>query len=226
MSPLELLLISLLAIALLLYQLFSLWRGYRLAIFRHRLFNLRFKLFIYAFDHNLDYRNAMYRNLELHINSFIHFADHLSLTRLVITRTFAKLKPESVQVSGYSDQLQRYIGLNEEDRKELLALHHRMIVLAAQHIIRTYPWWWPLVAVYVLWIVVKRTNTYRGDVWKFLDALDDPHVQPWVKKRGIWEKVMARKEMFGVMQLMEAQAVAFELRNLRRERRLQPIYPY
>src|ERR1700730_11479635 len=196
------------AALLLWYQVFFGWREYRISSFKNRLYRLRYELFFYAHDHDVDSGHPLYRELEFHINSFVCFAHRISFLRLFFITVAWAVNPDYLQRSRLRMQLLKDRTLPDQVRLNFLRIHERMIVQVGQHLIRTYPLSWPFLAAYFGYLVVKRLFQYRFNFHRFVLSLRD--VPAWVKPE-VWGIAFSRQALLAPMQYLEAQAVATEI---------------
>jgi len=193
---------------LLWYEVFFCWREYRIASFKNRLYRLRYELFLYAYDHAVEFGHPLYRELEFHINSFICFATRISFFRLLSITVLSFVKPEYLQRSCLRTQLLDDRTLSHEVRINFLRVHERMIVQVGQHLIRTYPISWPFLLAYFAYTIVNRIIVYRFNLHRLLQSLRS--VPAWVKPE-IWGIAFSRNALLKPLQYLEGQAVATEI---------------
>jgi hypothetical protein len=90
----------------------------------------------------------------------ILFAPQLSFSRVILTWLFAKFSGKSMPAAKFEDHLESDSHLQADLRLELERVHQKMIMLAGQHIYRSYPLTWPALAIHFLWFFGKRIYTF------------------------------------------------------------------
>ncbi len=109
--------------------LYCFWRPYRLDVLRENLFALRDELFSCAVDEGLPFDHPVYRGLRHDLNSFIRFAEKMTLFRAMITLL---VFGERLARPEWQNHLH---GLPIHVQKRLLAIHHREVIEIANRVI-------------------------------------------------------------------------------------------
>ena len=169
----------------LLYLVFSCIRDYRIDVFRHRLFNLRFSLFCCMRENQWSFDNPHYRELESHINAMILFAPQLSFARVILTMLFSLLWPGYVPEAKFEDELTTDRSVPPKLTSELHRVHQKLIVLAGQHIYKTYPLTWPFVAGHFAWFFIKRLSDCGWSVKSALRFIKEDFQAPSAVRLGV-----------------------------------------
>lgn len=131
MSPIQWL--SLLAIWVLFFWLY---RDYRVDLFRHRLFNLRYELFRLACTDKVAFDNEAYTLLRRSINGTIYFGHQFGSLELLLFAVCTK--GEDGPVKRYQEAWQRGITtLPPSVQKELETIHRQVHMEILQQIFAT-----------------------------------------------------------------------------------------
>jgi hypothetical protein len=105
------------------------WRPYRLDVLRENLFALRGELFNCAVETGLPFDHPSYRGLRGDLNSFIRFAERMTLFRAILATLVLGKRVERPE---WQNHLQ---GLPIHVQKRLLAIHRREAIEIANYVI-------------------------------------------------------------------------------------------
>lgn len=201
---------SLLIVGLVLFAA-TLWRSYAIESLQQRLFNLRRELFCFARSGELRFDDPFYREMTLHINSLIHFTPEISFRRVVLTFLYAKFQPNAFHsLRSVRESLVADKTLRDHTKVYLLRVHEKLMLLAAQHIVRTSPVGMTLAIGFLVWSYLEFVVRSRGnfvEAYRRVARFENPPA--WFTP-GVWGLLLSRGPISRQMDRLENQALIFE----------------
>lgn len=154
--------ISLVISCAILIAIYVAWRDYREDLIRDRFFEVRDRMFLYAFDNGL-LENPAYKNTRHLMNGLIRFAHHLSFCRLVGLFVGRLLARESFVVpKEMSDWKVAVELLPKAQRDEILRFHHEALHLALRHVVfGSVTLFSSLSAIAIYFAIERRTRSVK-----------------------------------------------------------------
>lgn len=132
-----------LALLVLGFLFFWLYRDYRVDLYRQRLFALRDELWDFAAAGDIEFDHPAHRVIRARLNGLIRFAHVLSLTWLVAAMAFRAMRPLPEIDKITHQELERALASTPPPTEaKLRRIHDGSLLLAMEHIVFISPVFW------------------------------------------------------------------------------------